>query len=325
MNRIVVTVLIIVIAIALAHYAARAHGQPAPAEAAPAATQPPETQPAASNPSAWDALAGLMPAKSQDLVEKIQGGEVNWTTGELIAIGEGKAQGVSGQQIEMAKRAARLVAARNALLTLSGVRVGGGGRFNDVREATIKVEGVLENFREVGSDFDPKTHTATVKLAVPIFGAHGMVKMFGVELRRTIKAPALPKGTKPADVKLIVIDARGTGLRPSVVPRLAKASGDVFYDLADTSAFKAAKQPVVFVHMLPDAKLDKGLAETDKGQVVVLTAQKPSAKSPSTVTLSDDDAADLMSYLATGGLLDSGQLVVITDPPEKTPTTKPKE
>lgn len=318
MCRLWMTVLIVLAAIWLAYHAAsNAHG----ADAGEPAAQSPATSPTEEPPSVQSLLGQVLP-KAKDLVEPLEGGEVNWTTGQLIAVGEGKAKGVGAQQADLAKRAAQLAAARNALLMLGGVRVGPGGQFKDVASGTIKVQGVLENYREVSSEFDPQTRTATVKLAVPLYGARGAVKLFGVELAGRVKPVAPPPGRKKADVRLIILDARGTGFRPCALPRIAKASGDVVFDIAQTPAMKSPdpKQPVVYVKMLPDEKLDKAMPLEDpekKGQVVVLTAQKSPARSPGTIALADDDANDLMSYLATGGLLDSGRVVVVTDPPAK--------
>ena len=327
MARIWMTVLIVLTAIWLAyHAAAKASGAQTPEPA----TQSPTTAPGEEASPVRALLAEVLP-KAKELVEPIEGGEVNWTTGQIIATGEGKAHGTSAQQAEMAQRAARLAAAHNALLILAGVRVGPGGQFKDIASGNVKVQGVLENFEEVSSTFDPQTRTATVKLAVPIYGAHGAVKLFGVELAGRVKPVAPPPGQKKADIRLIIIDARNTSLRPSVLPRIAKASGEVIFDPAPAPAAKAAAplQPVVFVRMLPDEKLDKAMPVEDqdkKGQVVVLTAQRPPEslqKSPGTITLSDDDANDLMSFLATGGLLDKGQVVVVTDPPKSESPSKP--
>ena len=314
----------IVIGLVIAAAAAIVAAQPsdAPIAASPATSPAPSASTAAGLP-ATSPMAGIV-SRAENLIEDIDGGQINWTTGQLIAVGEGKALGASGQQADMARRAARLVAARNAILLTGGIRVGPGGRFKDVKEATIKVDAVLEHFEEVASDFDPQTRTATVRLAVPIFGAHGVVKMFGVRLAAPARLVAPPKAPQDSGVKVIVIDARGTGFVPCLLPRIANAAGGVVFDAAQSPAFKSAqpRAPVVYVRMLPKDDQPQSAPAGKAGGVVLVTAQKSPAASAGTITLSDSDADEMMNRLATGGIVEGGQIVVVADPPSKPAATR---
>ena len=117
-------------------------------------------------------------------VEALTDGEINWTTGHVTVSGESQAEGDTAQDIAMAKRAARLVAARNAILTIAQVRFGGGNLLGDVVSGEMSVDAVLEGFEEVSAEFDEDTHVATVVLRAPLCGASGVINLDGVRLTR---------------------------------------------------------------------------------------------------------------------------------------------
>ena len=99
------------------------------------------------------------------VVEEREGGYVDWACCRVVAVGAGHSRGDSASDIAMARRAARLVAARNALLLLDGIQAGPGEVFPGLRQGRINVDAVLENFQELVGDYDPRAHLATVRLA----------------------------------------------------------------------------------------------------------------------------------------------------------------
>ena len=252
------------------------------------------------------------------LVEKTDSGEIHWTTGQVVAVGEGKATGTSGQQVEMAKRAAHLVAARNASLLLSGIRVGPGGYYKDIQQAQIHMDVILKNFKEVSSEFDPKTRTATVSLAVPVYGASGAVQLMNVMYRNTQQQPAQPPAA--GSVKFVVIDARGSGFKPCLMPKIARESGKLLFDPAQSSAKPEEGCPVVYCALNPSDNLpaNKTASAPAAGGVVVIQAQKSPAKSSGTLVIPDKDADSLIDLFATGGLFSEGNVAVIADAPATT-------
>lgn len=99
------------------------------------------------------------------IMEEREGGYVDWACCRVVAVGVGHARGNSASDVAMARRAARLVAARNALLLLNGLQVGPGEMFPGIRQGHVSVDAVLDNFQELVGDYDPQTHLATVRLA----------------------------------------------------------------------------------------------------------------------------------------------------------------
>ncbi|MFB3893994.1 MAG: hypothetical protein ACE15C_18450 [Phycisphaerae bacterium] len=267
------------------------------------------------------------------LVERIEGGEINWTTGQVFAVGEGKATGVSGQQIDMAKRAARLVAARNAVYLLSGIRTGPGGRFKNIREGSITADAVVQHFEEASDSFDLATRTATVRLKMPLYGVKGMVTLGGLELARP-RTEAKPPVTKPGEPKVIIIDARGSGFTPCMLPRITRPSGASVFDASQTSfdPRTADRPPVIYVSMprhdeLTPSRRNSPTPAGPDGPAIIYKAQKSPAKSPGSLVLADEDVDDMTGYVATGGLMSTGRVVVVADSPSEpaspTPTAAP--
>ncbi|MBN1943157.1 MAG: hypothetical protein JW849_07670 [Phycisphaerae bacterium] len=171
-------------------------------------------------------------------VEKIRGGEINWARGTVCAVGTGKArEDLSGRRAElMAKRGAYIVAARNAALVLAGVRVGPGGRFENVRNGWIRADVTLKGFRELDATYDPATRTATARMEIPICGVRGAVSVLGLEGQKARRFWTWPKPPTGAEYDVIVIDARGLACRPSVLTRISTADGQCVFDTAEVLA-----------------------------------------------------------------------------------------
>jgi hypothetical protein len=97
------------------------------------------------------------------------GGKVHRQNGIVISTGCGRAKSTAPRDILMAKRAAYLVAVRNAGLFLSGIRFGRDGKLSDGSGGRLAAQMIVRDFKEISSSFDPKTRTATatVELKLP--------------------------------------------------------------------------------------------------------------------------------------------------------------
>ena len=171
-------------------------------------------------------------------VESLANGEINWTTGHVVATGVSQAEGASAQDVAMAKRAARLIAARNAILTIAQIRLGGGMRLGEIADGQISVDAALEDFEEVSAEFDERTRTATVRLRAPLCGANGVVNLAGVRLPRRDEWlwPYEPAGSSSNPVDGVVIDARNVEVSPAAFPAFVTESGQSIFDIAQLRA-----------------------------------------------------------------------------------------
>ena len=274
------------------------------------ATRPVATQPAHPDPS--DILKTLG-KDFHALIEDIPGGQVRWTTGEVVATGIGLAgRGRAGAQAaKMAQRAARLVAARNALLALRGVRADATGKPPRLRRGAVTTEGTLRNFTVEYSRYDPKKRIATCRLRAPLFGQHSAV---------TIRRSRPPAPVKVKRTEIVIIEARGTGFVPALWPRIVTERGRLFRGprgrYAGPRVVYAWFGPLVRAET-PATKADllKSVAARDASlKVIVLTASPAPKAAPGTLVLSNKD---LIAYPRAIDLLKAGRCVVLAAPPQR--------
>jgi len=305
------------------------------------AKKTPTTKKATTKPDPSRELCRAVRREFKPLIENIRSGQINWTTGEIIAVGTAKSRGPSdGQAIAMALRGARVVAARNAVLATGGIRVGPDGRFN-IKHGDVKVDAVLKNFREVSSHYDPKKRTATVKLALPIYGAQGLVTIRGLKIhkpRRRGQNISVMRGKADA----VVIDARGTGFAPSLTPQLLSQDQKVLFRAADalkkgqsldrpaaiyvfmkqTGVKKGTKAPII--KYIGHAKavteragrIDPKLIERAKRcfkRPLILVAEKTAEKDPCSLILTPAAFKNLCMHGEAMDLMKAGKLVIVTD------------
>lgn len=200
-----------------------------------------------------DVLARVLGKDFKPLVEHTDGGQIDWTHGVAFAVGTSRVAGRGAQAKAMARRAARLVAARNAALLSAGVRMGPGGRSQNVKSGRLSVDVVVKDFSEAESKFDPKSNTVTSKIALPLHGVHGVVTLRNVRFGRSGRRWAWPDGSggrEAADV--IVLDARGMGFLPCLAPRVILASGKCLFDGSDVKPDHLRTRPAVaYVRFMP--------------------------------------------------------------------------
>jgi len=204
-------------------------------------TQPalPTSAPATTSTPASAALDELG-SDYRPMVERFKGGQIDWTRGYVIGISTGKAGNDSGQQIDMAMRAARLAALRNAIIVMTGIRSGPGGEFPNLREGTIKLDAVVKNFEEVSSSYDSVSNTATVKMRMPIYGQSGVISITGVALAKV--GEELPQRRMPCRLKhsRIIIDTRDSDFEPQALPQVVTKDGLLVFGASDFSAQQLA-------------------------------------------------------------------------------------
>ncbi len=228
---------------------------------------------------AWLAcLSGAAAQQPADAIETIGSGAINWTTRMVTATGVGApppAAVNSAQARAMAERAATVVAQRNLLEVVQGVRVDAATLVenqlvqNDV--IRTRVTGIIKNVRPLRVQHLPDGSVeVTVGLALSgdladallprDLGRRGGSAPFAakpppvaaVETPRPSAAPARPEGlskappspppapappppseSRPAPsagtYSGLIVDARGLGLKPALVPRLFDEQGQELY------------------------------------------------------------------------------------------------
>ncbi|OGW27497.1 MAG: hypothetical protein A2X56_11570 [Nitrospirae bacterium GWC2_57_13] len=186
----------------------------------------------------------------RDVIEPVgTTGKVDWSTGVITAVGIGAppAQPANPAQARaMAERAAQVVALRNLLEAVKGVRV----------DSTT----LVENFM-VTSDVIQTSVSGLVQGAMVMdkkYMSDGSVEVtVGMKLTGALADTLLPRtpptgltGTlvpaAPGDAYTgLIIDARGLGLRPAMAPKIVNEEGKEVYGSAWVSRDYAVREGMV--------------------------------------------------------------------------------
>jgi hypothetical protein len=248
-------------------------------------------------------------------VETIPGGQIDWTRGTVCAVGVGKSRpDATGRQAELlAKRAAYIVAARNTALVLAGIRVGPGGRFENVRDGWIRADVVLTGFRELGATYDPNTRTATARMEIPLCGVRGAVNVLGLTGRKPHRShwqwPNVSGKEKPYDV--IVIDVRELSCKPGVLPQIVTAANQNIFDAADILADGILKRPAVrYVTIRRETTIP---CRAEKNRRRCLTIKADHIDANGAIVLDQANLNLLTRAPGTQQTLRRGNLVIVTD------------
>lgn len=196
--------------------------------------------------------ATTLPAGYRPHLADGPGGKIDWANGTLLVEGIGKARGTDDQQQKMAERAATVVAARNALRLAAGIQVDRYGRFSDLRDGTVQIEGMIKGHFAVDVDWDPTAvpPTCTITLGVPMWGIKGLAAIVFDEARSRARSSAhMPivssTSSSFSDDEYIVIDARGAKVRPCLFPLILDADNRVLYDASVRQQYHGDLLPTV--------------------------------------------------------------------------------
>ena len=113
-------------------------------------------------------------ALAGDLVTLDLNGEINWTTGEIQAVGFGAApEGTPARKYKtLALRAAKIVALRNLLEIVEGVRVSSETTVLDLMLVSdrvhSRVSGIVRGAQVLNSSFDDSSGLATVTVKLMV-------------------------------------------------------------------------------------------------------------------------------------------------------------
>lgn len=183
-------------------------------------------------------------------VQNQKGGGIDWTSGDIIAEGIGKARGVRVADRLGAERAASLVAARNALAIANGIQIDANGRVGNVRNGQISLNGVVKGQHIIDKSWDrnkrpPECH---IKLRVPLWGVTGVVTVFSdaqrrIAMQRAGRRLVLVESNIDVSDAVLVIDARDYKIDPCLFPAVYSSDGAVLYDIATRTDTNAGSQP----------------------------------------------------------------------------------
>jgi len=241
-------------------------------------------------------------------------GKVDWTTGVITAVGIGAppAQPANpGQARAMAERAAQVVAYRNLLEAVKGVRV----------DSTTLVENFMVTSDEIRTSVNGFIQGAMIMDKK--YMSDGSVEVtVGMKLTGALADTLLPKGplTPPTSLGTpgaqgqlytgLIVDARGLGIRPAMSPKILNEDGKEVYGSAWINRDYAVREGMVG-YLKDPAAAQANPRVTDKPLMV--KALKPSGDARVDMVISNADAAMLHSAAQNLSMLEKCRVIVLVD------------
>jgi hypothetical protein len=247
---------------------------------------------------------------------------IDWNKGIAYAVGTGAPPAGSGAGANpMARRAARLDAARNLLELIQGINVDSNSTVKNMMVESdvvnITVSGVLKSIREVGQPKYFSDRTIQVKIAASLREVLPQEAIFGSSsgAPRLLEAPgSMPSGGTSLNAQQVysglVIDARGTGVLPAMSPKIFDPDGREVYGSAYVSREWAISQGVVGYVKSVDAAVG---TDRVKGSPAVVKAVEAKGANKADLVVSKADADMLRAVSQKQTFLSEGRVMIVLD------------
>jgi len=257
-----------------------------------------------------------------EVVEPVPGGVIDWGAKVVRARGSGVVDPGDrnpGRARLMAERAAVVVAQRNLLEIIKGVRVDSDTKVeNFVTKFDViytHLEGIVKGARQVGpAQFDSATGVVEVELEVNLAGPQSVTDALEPALLQP--GAITPEVKTTASVReflqkysALVFDAGNSGLKPALFPKIYDEAGNLLLDTKELYQYTGTTGQKV-VHYI--GKLDEILSRPEFAhQPLVLKIKQVRGKMGTDIVLSKEDA-DKLKWLKDGAkfLFDAGRFLV---------------
>ncbi len=240
-------------------------------------------------------------------------GRVDWTTGVITAVGIGAPPANPANPAQaraMAERAAQVVAYRNLLEAVKGVRI----------DATTTVENFMVTSDVVRTQVSGFVQGATVMDKK--YMSDGSVEVtVGMRLTGALADALLPKTSQaapPAGVGSasgqvftgLIVDARGLGVRPAMAPKILNEDGKEIYGSAWINRDWAVREGMAG-YLKDPAQAQANPRVTDKPLLV--KAIKPSGDARVDMVISNADAALVQGSAQNLSFLEKCKVIILVD------------
>jgi hypothetical protein len=242
-------------------------------------------------------------------------GKVDWTTNVITAVGIGAppAQPANAAQARaMAERAAQVVAYRNLLEAVKGVRVDSTTTVENFMVTSDVIRTEVSGFIQGATIMDKKymsDGSVEVTVGMKLTGA-----LADTLLPKGVTPPVPPVGATPAAPGQIytglIVDARGLGVRPAMAPKILNEDGKEVYGSAWVNRDWAVREGMVG-YLKDPAAAQINPRVTDKPLTV--KALKVSGDGRVDMVISNTDAATLQSATQNLNMLEKCRVIVLVD------------
>jgi len=237
-------------------------------------------------------------------------GQVDWTAGYITAVGVGVAPDKSVGIVEArpaAFRAARAEACRNLLETAMGVQVDSTTTIKDLAgESDIihtQLEGLIQGSQVADQEYR-SDDTAQVTLKIPLYGNLSQVMIPQVMKQKKSGQPfGAASAVEKASCIGLVIDARGVGARPALLPGIRDENGGEI-----SEAFRAELETSVM----------QGLCGYTRSQhtangLMNVKALKADGPGKSNLIISNADAEKIRTASEKKSFMNNCRVVIVLD------------
>jgi hypothetical protein len=256
--------------------------------------------------------------------EALPGGAIDWSGKTVRARGTGVLDPGNPNKAQarlMAERAATVVAQRNLLEIIKGVRIDSDTRvqnfMTDYDVVYQHVDGVVKGARQRGpAKYDSIAGTVEVELECNLYGAGSVGDALSPVLAPgatsgEISASSLSEPTREflRQYSGLVFDGGGTGLKPALFPKIYDESGNLLLDTREY--LKYAGQPGAYAVQFVN-RLDEILARPEFAKSpLVLKVREVRGKLGADIVLGRGDV-DKVKWLKDGFkfLMDAGRFLV---------------
>ena len=273
-----------------------------------------------------------LPFQVREAKENKSSGQVNWTTGTITVSGIGVAppDAPAAAAQTMAYRAARVVASRNLLELIQGIKVDSETIVENyiVKSDTIReqVKGFVRSARVMRHKNFPDG-SVEVFLAMPLWGKSSLTSALLTD--QTMNQTALAEPNPVDGYTGIIIDTRGQGVQPATLPVVVDQDRKLVYGPKMVSKQAAEKFGIAQYYMAESvtdlSKLAGSVslvAQKDKARSVSQAGRRPllikglksKGNLKANIIISAADAQKIRRNSQLMRALEAAKVVIITDP-----------
>ena len=245
-------------------------------------------------------------------------GRVDWTTGVITAVGIGAppAQPANAAQARsMAERAAQVVAYRNLLEAVKGVQVDSQTVVEQSMIQSDTVRASVSGFIQGATIMDKKymsDGSVEITIGMRLMGALADALLpKGTTTPQTLTVP--PAGTAVTPGRLytgLIVDARGLGARPAMVPKILNEDGKEVYGSAWINRDFAVREGMVG-YLKDPAAAQTNPRVSDKP--LMIKALKVTGQGRTDVVISNADVASLQGAAQNLSMLEKCRVIILVD------------
>ncbi|HUJ17342.1 MAG TPA: hypothetical protein VL197_05055 [Nitrospirota bacterium] len=255
----------------------------------------------------------------KDVVDSVGStGKVDWTTSVITAVGIGAppAQPANPAQARaMAERAAQVVALRNLLEAVKGVRVDSATTVENFIVTSDVVKTQVNGIVQGATIMDKKymsDGSVEVTVGMKLTGALADALIPKTPNAAPGAAPAMPApGVQGQLYTGLVVDARGLGVRPAMAPKILNEDGREVYGSAQINRDWAVREGMAGYLKGDPASVQTNPRVADKPLVV--KAIKASGEGRTDLVISNADAAALQGASQNLSMLEKCRVIILVD------------